>query len=245
MIDDVYEQIKERISTGYNLDDNDKDVDRGSNTLSGREKYLLHKRAYADAFYQHYKGIYARQMSQDFLNTGQLPYEPEDIECKALIDRARNAVISKPPYAFITINPYDVITLDELQKYVNKYKKRKFIDSYYYVYEVRKKDHTGLHCHMLIKYNCKPYDLKRNTQNTFKNVCDDSNPCVLNIKYIEQDILQSKITYMNGDKKESKKEGVLATKEYRIENGLPAYFESTPSLPCRGAEYLSNALEPS
>lgn len=205
--------------------------------LSRGEKLEILKKAQSDALYQFYKSMFARQYTKDFMTEGITPLsELESESQKVIIERARNAVVSKPPFAFITINPYPQITLDDFTKYINKFIRRKIIDSYYYVYEVRKKDLTGLHCHMLIKYNCKPYDLKRNMQNTFKNVCDESNPSILNLKYIEEDILQSKIAYMNGEKKDAKKEGVEATKIYRFENGLSDYYESAPPLPCRGAE---------
>lgn len=197
-------------------------------------------KAQKDAIYGFYKSLFSRQYVLDFMSEGKTPYENlETDDQKQIIDKARNAVVSKPPYAFITVNPYKEITLDELRKYVNKFLRRKIIDSYYLVYEVRKEDLSGLHCHMLVKYNCKPYDLKRNVKSTFKNVCDETNPCILNVKYIEYDILQSKINYMNGEKKDAKQEGVKATKVYRFQNGLPDFQESTPPLPCRGAEYLS------
>lgn len=196
-------------------------------------------KAWMDAHYQSYKSLFMRGFAQSFMIDGETPSPHlEDSEQKKVIERVRNSVISKPPYAFITINPYATITLDQFVKYVNKFMKRKFIDAYYYVYEVRKEDLSGLHCHMLIKYNCKPYDLKRNLQSTFKHVCDESNPHVLNIKYIEEDIIQSKISYMQGNKKDAKKEGVMATKVYRVENALSDFYESTPPFPCRGAEYL-------
>lgn len=196
-------------------------------------------KAQKDAIYGFYKSLFSRQYVLDFMSEGKTPYAVfESYDQKQLIEKARNAVITKPPYAFITINPYKEVTLDELQKYINKFIKRKIIDAYYLVYEVRKNDLTGLHCHMLVKYNCKPFDLKRNAKSTFKNICDDSNPCILNIKYIEYDILESKINYMNGNKKDAKSEGVQATKIYRFQNGLSDYEESTPPLSCRGAEYL-------
>lgn len=198
------------------------------------------KRAQQDAIYGFYKSIFSRQYVLDFMSEGKTPYEELETPAqRAVITKAINAVITKPPYAFITINPYKQITLDELRKYVNKFTRRKIIDAYYLVYEVRKEDLTGLHCHMLIKYNCKPHDLKRSSKSTFKNVCDESNPSILNIKFIEYDILQSKINYMNGEKKDAKQEGVKATKIYRFQNGLSDYEESAPPLSCRGAEYLT------
>ena len=213
-------------------------------TMTSSEKIAVIKKAESDAIYAFYKSLFSRQFAQDFITEGITPCgELETNSQKVIIDRARNAIITKPPYALITINPYPTITLDELVKYVNKFKKRKFIDSYLYVYEVRKEDYSGLHCHMLVKYNCKPYDLKRNSKSTFKNVCDESNPCILNFKFIEEDILQSKIEYLSGNKKDEKQPGVIATRQYRVENGLQKIYESTPPLPCRGAEYLQHTPE--
>lgn len=219
-------------------------LDIGENLLSRGEKLTILKKAQSDALYQFYKGLFSRQYVVDFMTEGKTPLDGlESNEQKLIIERARNAVVSKPPYALITINPYHTITLDDLEKYVNKYKKRKFIDAYMYVYEVRKEDLSGLHCHMIVKYNCKPYDLKRNTQNTFKHVCDESNPSILNIKYISEDILPSKIEYLKGHKKDDKLPGVNATKEFRFQNGLARYYDSTPPLPCRGAEEITDLQE--
>lgn len=207
--------------------------------ITDEERKAVIKKAELDAIYAFYKSLFSRQFCQDFIVDGITPGQHLETDSqKVIIDRARNAVITKPPYALITINPRLTITYEELEKAVNKFKKRKFIDNYLYVYEVRKEDFSGLHCHMLIKYNCKPYDLKRNAKSTFKHVCDSDNPSILNIKFIAEDILPSKIEYLKGNKKDSKKPGVIFTKEFRFSNGIPDIFESTPQFPCRGAEYL-------
>lgn len=196
---------------------------------------------YKQATVAFWKALYSRQMMTDFMESGKVPYEPNDKQRMEYINNARNALMSKPIHALITVNPKPGITLCELQKKLEKYISRKFIDGYIYCYEVRKEDHTGLHCHILLKYNCRPYDLKRNTKNTFKTLCDSNNPKILNIKYIEEDLLKSKIEYILGNKQDSKKDGVKASIEYREQNNLSPYYESTPPLPCRGAEYLNTS----
>lgn len=193
-------------------------------------------KAERDALYAFYKSLFQRQYVSDFMSEGILPHDHANEDQMEVIRRARDMVVSKPPFALITVNPYKQITLDELTKYVLKFVDRKIIDNYMYVYEVRKSDMSGLHCHMLVKYNCKPYDLKRNLKSTFKNICDESNPHILNIKYISDDILPSKIEYLKGNKKDAKKEGVLATIKYRTENGLCPVYNSTPPISCRGTE---------
>lgn len=221
-----------------------KELNRSTSLLTEEEKKMLLKKAESEALHAFYKSMFLRQYIGDFMTEGITPLDGSESNAqKVIIDRARNAVVTKPPFALITINPYPVITLDELTKAVNKFKKRKIIDAYAYVYEVRKEDFTGLHCHMIVKYNCKPYDLKRNVKSTFKNVCDESNPSILNIKYIEEQNLYSKLQYIKGNKKDAKMPGVTATKEYRFQNNLCELYESTPPIPCRGAELLTEAPE--
>lgn len=238
MEDELHLEVNARLDAVDEYIRNSQDIksDCSEKIISSAESHDLMRHAYKEAYVAFYKSLFTRQFKQDFVTEGKLPMEPKWDDARELVDRARNAVISKPPYAFITINPYSHITLDELRKYVDKFKKRKILDSYHYVYEVRKEDLSGLHCHMLVKYNCKPYELKRNIKNTFKHVCDESNPHILNIKFIEKDIIESKIRYMEGDKKDAKQEGVKATKEYRHLNALSDHYSSVSPISCRDTE---------
>lgn len=210
-------------------------------TLTDDERITILKNAEKDALHSFYKTMFLRQYVSDFMTEGITPLQHlESKEQKQIIDRARDAVISKSNYALITINPTADITQEVLTKCITKFVSRKLITSWFYVYEVRKEDFSGLHCHMIVYRNSKPNDLKRGCQNTFKNICDVKNPSILNIKYIdEENIINQKIPYLLGHKQDKKKPGIDATIKYRLENNLLDFYESTPPLPCRGAEKIA------
>ena len=212
---------------------------QGRQLVSQDEKLSTVAKAYKEAIYQFYKTLFARQMISDFMEDGRLPVEPKQAEMLDYCKRAANAVITKPPHCLITINVRSEVSLQQLIKKVNKFTKRKIVREYIYCYEVRKADLSGLHCHLLCKYDCKPYDLKRNVRSTFKDVCDASHPDILNIKYVSDENLQSKYEYICGVKTEKKSEGVEASKRYREMHNLQPTYSSTPPLSCRGAEYLA------
>lgn len=203
----------------------------------------VNKKAYLAALEGFLKTAYQREMVRNFMEDGTLPYVPKDPKLLKMLESQANAVSSKPPYLFVTVNPRPEVTLTELKKSIEKFLKKKSISQYFYVYEVRT-ENTGLHCHILLKYDIKPYDFKRSTKNTFKNVCDSSNPSCLNFKFVEEDTLQSKVEYLLGDKKDSKKKGVNFSIEYRKKNNIPAFVESSPPLPCRATQKNIECLPP-
>lgn len=193
----------------------------------------VHKKAYLESLQCFYKTAYLREHVRRFAEDGSLPYTPDDPSLREMLHNQANTLISKPPYMLLTINP-KTDDLESLQKSVKKFIKKKTIKHYLYCYEVRKQN-AGLHCHILLEYDDKPYNFKRGTKNTFKNICDVNNPHILNFKFIELDHIQSKIDYLKGDKKESKQEGVKATILYRTEKDLLPIYESNPPFPCRVA----------
>ena len=195
-------------------------------------------RAYNDACYQFYKTLFTREFVRQYMEDGKVPIEPDNKKQLAYIESSIQNTITKPPYILLTVNPRLDVPLSSLIKKIKKFAKRKIVFKYAYVYEVRDVD-KGLHCHMLLQYTCKPYDFKRSAKSTFKDICDVSNPSILNIKYVNECDLESKYNYLLGDKKEKKQKGVEATKAYRIKNKLQLIYESRPPLPCRPA-VLSN-----
>lgn len=177
-------------------------------------------------------------MVSEFMGEGRLPVEPKDMDLLNYCKRAIDSTITKPPHALITINVRPNTILCNLKKKVEKFVKRKIVREYAYCYEVRNADLSGLHCHLLCKYDCKPYDLKRSLQSTFKDVCDAKNPDILNVKYVLDENLKSKYEYICGVKKKEKMKSVEYSKQYREANFLLAIYESTPPLSCRGAEKI-------
>lgn len=183
-------------------------------------------KAYKDALYDFYKHAFKAQFVADFMSEGHVPYVPDNEMQRELLDKAAEAVSAKPPYAFITINAKPEVELEEFKKKVEKFAGRKFILAYKYIYEVRKEDHTGLHCHMLVHYTCKPYDLKRGCKSTFKTICNVNHKEILNFRWVaETDILQ-KIEYLKGNKQDKKLSGVKHSQEYRKKHGLKDIYES-------------------
>lgn len=185
-------------------------------------------KSYYDALAQFSKQAYLRQMVSDFCQDGILPHVPKDAKLRDLLERQANQVMTKPPYIFITINPKED-DLKDLQKVVAKILKKKTISDYHYVYEVRKED-KGLHVHMLVKYNDKPYSFKRGIKNTCKHICQSNNPNILNFKFIDATNVNDKINYMNGVKKDSKMPGVVASVAYREKNDLKPYYTNIQPL---------------
>lgn len=121
-----------------------------------------------------------------------------------MTDKAQTRISLKPPYMFITVNPRSSITYEVLKKQVDKFVSKKFVEAYYGCYEIRDGDFNGLHVHLLIKYKGQCYNTVRSCKTMFKNVCDISNTACLNIKYIQDELLQSKVDYIAGKKQEKK-----------------------------------------
>lgn len=213
-------------------------LDLTNNLISAPQVDLeeIHLKAYKDATYQFLKQVYLREHVAQFMEDGSLPSLPNDDRMVELLEKARDRTITKPPYILLTVNAQPGISFEKFRTKVEKYVTRSIIDAYLYVYEVRATDGGGLHCHALLKYNCKPYDFKRNAKSTFKNVCAVNNPSVLNIRYVENDKVESKINYLLGHKCDKKRKSMEIIKAWREANNISAYFESNPRLPCRVAE---------
>lgn len=210
-------------------------------TISEHEKQVIITKAYKDSLYTFYKTLFQRQMVQDFMNEEKVPVVPTDLNMRQYVEKAISNQSIKPPYILITVNAYPDLDFEQLKKKVEKFVNRRFVSAFIYAYEVRKEDLTGLHCHMLIHYNCKPHDVKRNAKSTFKDCCNVKDDRILNFKFVNPDNLQSKIEYVKGVKKDAKMKAMDYTHKFQAEHILQPYYESTPQLPCRGAEEIANA----
>lgn len=206
-----------------------------SSQIDKKELAAVNKKAYLAALEGFLKTAYQREMVRNFMDDGTLPYTPKDPVLRKMLENQANAVTTKPPYMMVTVNPRPGVEYAELSKTINKFIKKKSISQYFYVYEVRTED-TGIHCHILLKYDIKPFDFKRSAKNTFKNICDSSNPSCLNFKFLEEDLLPQKVEYLLGHKKDSKKAGVTATDIWRKKNNISPYVESSPPFPCRATQ---------
>jgi len=205
-----------------------------SDKITEKELAAVNKKAYLAALEGFLKTCYQREMVRGFMDSGKLPYTPKDEGLLKMLNDQAQSVTTKPPYMLVTINPRQDIELKALKKGVEKFLSKKSISQYFYAYENTDKGH--IHCHILLKYDIKPYDFKRSAKNTFKGICDTSNPHCLNFKFIEEDTLQSKIDYLLGGKTDSKQKGVTLTTAWRIEENIPAFIESSPPFPCRATQ---------
>lgn len=211
--------------------------------LKNKREGIIEK-AYQDALYQFYKTCFLRQMVTNFMNDGSLPIEVSDTYQRKLIEDQYIQNSTKSFYWFVTVSVKPGVTFQEFEKAVKKQISKKIIKTYFYVYETRhlpdetNKLFEGLHCHMLLYSTVRPYDFKKSTKNTFKDLCTINNPEIMNFKNIPEDLIQDKINYMLGDKKESKQKGVSLTKAFRTRNNIEEYYESTPPFSCRGAKEI-------
>lgn len=181
--------------------------------------------------------IFEQQLIYTYSETGTLPgTENMRDDLKQLVDDHYKRFSTKPPYYFVTISPRPGVEFDEIQKAVKRYLNKSTIHEYFYVYEVRYEDLTGLHVHILLRTTDKPANFKRGTRNTFKHICNAEYDRILNFKNIAEEFLPDKISYMMGNKQDDKKAGVRYSVEWRHRNGVPEFFESTPPFPCRGVQ---------
>jgi hypothetical protein len=75
--------------------------------------------------------------------------------------------------------------------------------------------------------------MKTSAQKLFNSVCDTKNYNCFCIKYVDETLLPQKIEYSLGKKTPQKMKGVDATKQWRILNNEPDFYESSPPLTCR------------
>lgn len=198
----------------------------------------IEEKAYEDAYYQLCKTFMYRQMVSDLIEHGKPPMEMKNPKYVGMLQAQADRLVSKPPFLLITVNVRPNTLLDDLKKKVEKFVKKKTIQSFAYVYEVRKDDFTGLHAHILVQYDDKPYNFKRGAKNTFKTICDVNNPNILNFRFVQLDKLLSKYNYLKGEKQSKKLPGVKHSEQYRTKNNLLPIYESIPPLPCRDTEKI-------
>lgn len=143
-----------------------------------------------------------------------------------------------PDWFLLTINVDESRAgLKDLQQCVTKLLKKKWIVEWHYAIEQRGKTveevGKGVHAHVLIKRSdtkTKWSEISRECKNTCQNVCDASNPSVLNFrKLFSSDDVKKSFKYINGSKKDEwKQDAVNMNSEWRQENGLQDLYSSEP-----------------
>lgn len=132
-----------------------------------------------------------------------------------MIDTFKKKITTKPNHIFLTINPIKTISYDCLKKSIDKFVNKKYISAYYGCYEIRDAENTGLHTHLLIEYTGLPHNIERAIKTAFKNISDTTNPHCCNIKYVKDEYINSKVSYITGEKKNAKKNGVELSNKWR------------------------------
>lgn len=157
--------------------------------------------------------------------------KPYESDYKTIIDQETNSRTTKPPYILLTVNVKPGITYELLKQVVDKFIKKKCIVAYYGCYEVRKENFDGLHCHILIHYSGRPYNINRSIRSHFKKVCDTTNNSCCNVKYIAEELLQEKVGYINGVKQNKKLPAVGFSDAWKQDRhfGESAFTCRTPS----------------
>lgn len=173
--------------------------------------------------------LYQRAMLKELAESGVL--NPNISQQKAIEIHTEN-ITTKSPYVLLTVNPRGGITLKQFMQKIEKFVTKSFVKEYYYVYEVRNGE-DGLHSHVIFRYTCRPYDLKKSMKTFFQDICDSSNYNILNYKFIPEETIKDKIDYLEGKKKESKQKSYNDTLAYRNKYKLKSCYESSPSLSCR------------
>lgn len=139
----------------------------------------------------------------------------EQSECYKKVQSAQIEVILKMKKThkqifWLTINPREDIDILDFQDKIKEYMKRSFVIKGSFVIEQTGKtlDEMGKHPHVHILFEklstVSPKQLQDRTYNTFKNMC--GNIKCINVKVYTDDLMEDKISYMRGDKWDSKKD---------------------------------------
>jgi len=181
---------------------------------------------------KHFSKVMAlKHYTKELIEKEEMPLPvDEKIKQSALIGLKR-----KSPFCLLTINPKQDVKFEQFKKCVDKFLRKKTNKYWFQVYEVRKGE-SGLHSHIMLHYTQTPYDFSRSTKNTFKNICDVTNSAILNFKYIPEDAIPDKISYLLGEKQKKKEKGVEDTKKWRTKYNVEKFVESSPPFPCRATQ---------
>lgn len=133
-------------------------------------------------------------------------------------------------FFWITINPKEDITLPQLIKVQQKMIKKKWIQTYAYVYETTVNKH--IHTHTLLRSDYEPARARKEIANTIKDICNVAIPACFKFVIVDEDQAREKLAYMLGKKKKGKMESVELTKKWREENLLKEIYSSEVPISC-------------
>lgn len=148
----------------------------------------------------------------------------------AIISEKSEKMENSEKFFWITINPRPGVSLPELMKVQEKMISKKWIQSYAYVYENTDKGH--IHTHTLIKAEYEPSRARKEIASTAKSICDVSNVHIFKFVVLDAEKAKQKLSYMLGNKKPNKMQGVDLTTKWRVENHLKKIYSSKVPLSC-------------
>lgn len=143
----------------------------------------------------------------------------------------------KSTHVFITVNPKSEVTLKLLCEKISKFLKKKWLTGTEVMYTVEQRGEDeahmgqGIHAHILVVRGTEPNKVRRETKNTFKDLCDVENSGCLNFKFVEDKGVDNMRSYIKGDKKckdsvkqKSKELKMAIDKVFREKNNLEQYY---------------------
>jgi len=139
--------------------------------------------------------------------------------------------VKKYKYVFVVINPKKLVTIQELQKKVNKVISKKWLTSYIYSYEQRstniKEMGKGIHINLLIELtkDKSPYSVKDDVYKTFKLYVGNRKHVCIRYSNNPTNFINYILGYKKGD---DKLKQVSIDKKWRDKLHLSHYYLSTP-----------------
>lgn len=162
---------------------------------------------------------YTREVS---LSLGEKDTSPHD----KLISLCKSKMGADGELLWITVNVKPEITLEMLQKQVEKAVTKTWVQTYAYAYEFRGADsgNCGLHAHICLpRGHKKACEAIRELRNTFKTLIGTDK--ALDIRTYSMEFLNDKIEYLLGHKDDSEKDGAIEfTQNKRTQLGLKEIY---------------------
>ncbi len=206
------------------------------------EMKLKEIQTYIDLKQEAYKEVYKSTVKSNLKLRCELGYTEgiptpvlKEFELQKKLKLEHKKLNDSKYLAFITINPKPETKLSTLQKAMDKFLAKEWIQGdVYYTYEQRGENPDecgkGLHCHILLERNGKrPSHLTRETFNTFKNLYGKrpKDKIISNdYKFYGHTFLHDKIEYMKGNKwDESKSNKISIDKIFREKSNLQLYYK--------------------
>lgn len=162
-------------------------------------------------------------------------WECEDAKCQGILkarkeEAYREAIGQKESgesIYFVTVNPKDDVSLEDLVKHTEKYTAQKHVTSADWVYEQRgsaeEQAGTGKHVHMLVTTKTCKSDFIKRTQGKFKALV--GNERHVHISHVKPEWVADKRKYMQGEKTgDGKDVKVQIDKVWREKNNLLPYY---------------------